>query len=721
MRSLTRIWHRYRRENRFLLTTFLVLMVLGVGAFYLVQRTQEASPEELTNRLLLFILWYLDISLILILTFILARNLIHLFVESRSGVLGSRFRTKLVLTYVGLTFVPVIFIFLIATNFLQRSIDRWFSAPVEETLRSGAAATVGVRELVEERLQHQAEVAAGDLAPHPSAARLPALRSLMGVDLIALYEDSRLVQAVSDPRRIPSSLPSLRWENLAPSGVRSDRWRGGLLVRAWAPIAGDAVVVVGDMLPRDLLLHLERATAADATFQEMKLQRGTVTATTVLVFLAFTLLLLFATVWIGLYLSRRFTEPLLEVAAATQRVAEGSQLEEVAAPGSDEVAVLVHSFNAMVRRVKATEAEILASNQELATLLATVPTGVLTLDWRGRRVRPNPAAARILGHQEWASQWLDLDLLNRPGLEELYRRLRPDTSRDVRSELELEVDGVTRQLDIAMEALPGGGSVVTIDDLTQLVRAQRQAAWSEVAQRIAHEIKNPLTPIRLAAERMQRWATRLDGDLRDIMTSGCEAIVAQVTGLKELVDAFRQYARMPGVTPRPSSVTQIVHEVGSLYGALREDLELIVDLPPEEITAVVDPVLLRQALVNLLDNASEAVTGAGTVTLAARREAETVVLEVADTGVGLPTEDAELLLQPFFSTKGRGSGMGLALVHRIVTDHGGRLELENLPGGGAVARIVLPATLVAAERISSAATGRSGPRDQGAPPRDGAR
>ncbi len=721
MRSLTRIWHRYRRENRFLLTTFLVLMVLGVGAFYLVQRTQEASPEELTNRLLLFILWYLDISLILILTFILARNLIHLFVESRSGVLGSRFRTKLVLTYVGLTFVPVIFIFLIATNFLQRSIDRWFSAPVEETLRSGAAATVGVRELVEERLQHQAEVAAGDLAPHPSAARLPALRSLMGVDLIALYEDSRLVQAVSDPRRIPSSLPSLRWENLAPSGVRSDRWRGGLLVRAWAPIAGDAVVVVGDMLPRDLLLHLERATAADATFQEMKLQRGTVTATTVLVFLAFTLLLLFATVWIGLYLSRRFTEPLLEVAAATQRVAEGSQLEEVAAPGSDEVAVLVHSFNAMVRRVKATEAEILASNQELATLLATVPTGVLTLDWRGRRVRPNPAAARILGHQEWASQWLDLDLLNRPGLEELYRRLRPEKSRDVRSELELEVDGVTRQLEVAMEALPGGGSVVTIDDLTQLVRAQRQAAWSEVAQRIAHEIKNPLTPIRLAAERMQRWATRLDGDLRDIMTSGCEAIVAQVTGLKELVDAFRQYARMPGVTPRPSSVTQIVHEVGSLYGGLREDLELIVDLPPEEITAVVDPVLLRQALVNLLDNASEAVTGAGTVTLAARREAETVVLEVADTGVGLPTEDAELLLQPFFSTKGRGSGMGLALVHRIVTDHGGRLELENLPGGGAVARIVLPATLVATERISSTATGTSGPHDQGAPPRDGAR
>ena len=202
-----------------------------------------------------------------------------------------------------------------------------------------------------------------------------------------------LATAPAAAQQFPTTPPPLRWEEVPPSGVRANRWRGGLLVRAWAPVGGSGVVVVGDMLPRELLLDLESTTAAHATFQEMKLQRGTVTATTVLVFLAVTLLLLFATVWVGLFLSRRFTEPLLAVAAATQRVAEGNRLEEVTIPASDEVAVLVDSFNAMVRRVRATEAEILASNQELGTLLATVPTGVLTVSPDGSRFRPNPAAA----------------------------------------------------------------------------------------------------------------------------------------------------------------------------------------------------------------------------------------------------------------------------------------------------------------------------------------
>jgi two-component system nitrogen regulation sensor histidine kinase NtrY len=446
----------------------------------------------------------------------------------------------------------------------------------------------------------------------------------------------------------------------------------------------------------------------------MKLQRGTITSTTILVFLALTLLLLFATVWIGLYLSRRFTEPLLAVAAATRRVAEGNQLEEVAITASDEVAVLVDSFNAMVRRVRATEAEILTSNQELATLLATVPTGVLSVDSGGRNVRPNPAAARILGHEAWARQWLSLDELDRPGLKPLYRRLLPGEPKDARWELEVEVEGAQRHLEVMLKPLPGGGCVVAIDDLTQLLRAQRQAAWSEVAQRIAHEIKNPLTPIRLAAERMQRWAERLQGDARDIMISGSEAIIAQVTGLKELVDAFRRYARMPTINPRVASVSQIAREVVSLYRGLRDGLTVELRLPERDLTATVDPVLLRQALVNLLDNAIDAVSTRGSVTLSARSEGNDIVLEVADSGVGLPTEDVELLLQPFYSTKGRGSGMGLALVHRIVSDHGGTLELENRSPSGAVARIVLTAALESDAQPAAAAP--SGPKSGSKPP-----
>ncbi len=693
MSRLSEAWGRYHKENRFLVAVFVFLMVLSSGAFYLLQRAKESSPEELTNRVLLFVLWYLDISLILILSFILIRNLVRLAVERRTGVLGSRFRTKLVLTYVGLTFVPVILIFLIATNLLQGSIDRWFSAPVETILRGGAQVTVQVRELVEDRLQRQVVVAAEEFENSGGRLDLVRLQHLLGVDMVALYAGGNLEEAVADPRRIPASLPPLRWEDLPPSDVRSERWRGGLLIRAWSPIENEGRMVVGNMLPRELLFHLENAIAADASFQEMKRTQGTITATTILVFLAITLLLLFATVWIGLYLSRRFTEPLLAVAGATQRVAEGDALEEVDVPASDEMAVLVDSFNAMVRRVRATEGKILASNQELATLLATVPTGVLSLNGENTMFRPNPAAAKMLGQPEWAQEWLPLDDLDRSGLEDLRARLLPGQPADARYELDIESGGEVIHVDITSRPLPGGGRVVAMDDLTQLMQAQRQAAWSEVAQRIAHEIKNPLTPIQLAAERIQRRAASLDEGMRDIVTSGCEAIVGQVTGLKELVDAFQEYARMPAIDPRPTTIGQVLREVSSLYDGVREGLEVRVELPVEEIMALVDPVLLRQVLVNLLDNAVSATPGDGTIVIAARVEVEDVVIEVEDTGVGLPIEDTETLVEPFFSTKGRGSGMGLALVHRIVTDHGGMLELESLSSGGTRVRIVLKGAL----------------------------
>jgi two-component system nitrogen regulation sensor histidine kinase NtrY len=686
--GLRAYWKRNYKENRFLVSAFVFLMALSVGGFYLLQRARDASPEELTNRLLLFVLWYLDLSLIVILSFILLRNLLRLAVERKTGVLGSRFRTKLVLTYVGLTFVPVILIFLIATNFLQGSIDRWFSAPVETILRGGAEVTVELRELVEENLERQAEVAAEELRRNRGRTDLVRLQRLLGVDLLAVYSDRNLEEAVADPRRIPASLPPLRWENLPPSDVRSDRWRGGLLIRAWSPIDDDSHVVVGAMLPSELLLHLENAIAAHAQFQEMKQTQGTITATTILVLLAVTLLLLFATVWVGLYLSRRFTEPLLAVAGATQRVAEGDALEEVDVPASDEMAVLVDSFNAMVRRVRSSEAEILASNQELATLLATVPTGVLSVDAEATRFRPNPAAARLLGNADWADTWHALDELNHPELEELYERLLAGQPENLRCELDLHPGGESFHVDITSRPLPGGGRVVAIDDFTQLVQAQRQAAWSEVAQRIAHEIRNPLTPIRLAAERIQKRAATLDPEMRAIVTTGCEAIVAQVAGLKELVDSFQQYARMPTLAPQPTDIGRILRELCSLYNGVRPGLEVTADLPDEPITAMVDPVLLRQALVNLLDNAVAAILDEGRVLISARVEDDDVILVVEDSGVGLPTEDAAVLLEPFFSTKGSGSGMGLAMVHRVITDHGGSLEIKSVAPCGARVRIV---------------------------------
>jgi len=705
MAGIVRAWRRYRKENRFLLTVFAVLLLLSGSAFYLFQRTQEASSQELTNRLLLFVLWYLDVSLILVLSFIIVRSLIKLLLERRAGILGARFRTKLILTYISLTFVPVIFIFLIATNLLQHSIDRWFSSPVEDILRGGRDLAVELRETIEDRLERQAAIAATELEKGVPGVSLSDLQRVMALDFLALFEGDELIEAVADPRRIPAPVPVLRWSELDAQGVRVERWRGGLLIRAWTPVgAEERHLVVGAVLPSHLLLHLQRAIDADAQFQEMKAQQGTVTATTILVFLSVTLLLLFSTVWIGLYLSRRFTEPLLAVVDATRRVAEGDDLEEVVAPASDEVEVLVDSFNAMVRRVRATEQEILSSNQELATLLATIPTGVLTLSPDNARFRPNAAAAVMLGHTTWQRNWLPIGALEAPGLEELRIFLESVDSHRQRIEIDLTVAHETLHIEVTRRPLPGGGSVVAIDDLSELVAAQRQAAWSEVARRIAHEIKNPLTPIQLAAERIQRRVTGLGGELEPALSSSCEAIIAHVSGLQALVDAFHQYAQMPPVTTQPWSINRLVEETAALYENFRGEIAVVTVLPEAPLWALADPVLLRQALVNLIDNAAAAIPGEGRIEVHAWADDDKAILEILDDGTGLPTDDVQLLTQPFFSTKGRGSGMGLAIVDRIVRDHGGVFEISNRNPHGCRARIVLIGTAIP---LSSHETGVS--------------
>jgi two-component system nitrogen regulation sensor histidine kinase NtrY len=300
----------------------------------------------------------------------------------------------------------------------------------------------------------------------------------------------------------------------------------------------------------------------------------------------------------------------------------------------------------------------------------------------------------MLGHIEWAGEWLGLDHLEQPGLEELHRRLTINPMRETRFEADLEPGGSPLHVDVTITKLAGGGSVVAMDDLTQLVRAQRQAAWSEVAQRIAHEIKNPLTPIQLAAERIHRRAGDLDPKLGEVVSSGCEAIITQVSGLKKLVDSFREYARMPSVEPRPVSVNHILREVCSLYDGVREGLVIDLVLPADDLVGMVDPVLLNQALVNLLDNSVAAISGPGTIAVSARSELHDIIISVADTGIGLPTDDTDVLLQPFYSTKGRGSGIGLAVVHRVVTEHGGALEIANRPSGGAIITIVLSGALI---------------------------
>jgi two-component system nitrogen regulation sensor histidine kinase NtrY len=698
--SWRRRWQRYRRQNRFLVGVYAGLLVLAGGAYALFTRMAGLPPEQLTNRLLTFLLWWFDLTLIAVLLFILLRNFLKLALERRYGILGSRFRTKLLLSYLALILVPTGLLFMLSAVLLSGAATAWFSEPVERMARAGGALADGIRTEAEASTQRAAQVIAGRLSGMQSqSARLAELERLhteMGNDLTGWVRDGVPVVELVDPRqRLLQRLAPLPAEAFKTNGVRGERFGGTLVVRAWHRLPDGSVVVVGEALPEALVRAQAQLAAGGAAYENLKMERPTITATVVLGFGGLALLVVFAAIWLGLHLSRRFTAPLLALAATTQRVAGGESLEQVPLPAEDEVGMLVGSFNSMVLRLRERDEELQATVRRLDTVLGAVRTGVLTLDPDRTHVRGNPAAAAMLGLPELARAEIPLEALDAAGLPRLRETIR-SAAGSVRGSLTVYPGGVARNLEIAVVPLGGveqpEGWVVAVEDLTQLQRAQRQAAWSEVARRIAHQIKNPLTPIRLAADRMARHSERGSPDLSHVVSQGCRAIVEHVQSMQEMVDSFSQYAKMPPLARRPARIGELVGQVVTLYQDVRQGLRVELQDHSDGREVLLDPEQFRQVLANLLDNAVEASPADGLVMLAVDVDGREFVVTVTDEGPGLPVEDSELVFQPFYSTKGRGSGVGLAMVQRIVTDHGGTVRLEPNQPHGVRAVVRIPGT-----------------------------
>lgn len=697
MSDWRRRWQRYRRQNRVLLGLYVGLMLLVAAGYALFSRMSGLPPEDLTNRLLVFLLWWFDLTLIAIVVFVILRNLLRLALERRFGILGARFRTKLLLSFAGLSLAPTLVLFLLGVSLLSRAAESWFAAPVEGMVVASVQLAEGVRQEAEARTTRSAEVIARHLATvEGDAVRLAEverLHALLGNDLTALYRDGLpVVELVKAQQRTVLRLPALDAFAMRVSGVRGERHAGTVVVRAWQALPDGRAVVVGEALSAPLIDAQARLATAGAAYERLKLERPTITATVVLGFGALALLVAFGAIWLGLYLSRRFTAPLLALAATARRVAEGDSLEEVPLPAEDEVGLLVEAFNAMARRLQGREAELEAAVRRFRTVLHAIRTGVLTLDSGRQTVVANPAAAALLGMPELveAPQLLEVLEANFPRLVETVRAA-PD---GYRGSLTLYPPGAARHVEVALVALgtpeQAEGWVVAIEDLTALLRAQRLAAWSEAARRIAHQIKNPLTPIRLAAERIARQSERGSPELPAIVEQGCSAIVESVQSMQEMVDAFARYAKFPPISRRPVRVGDLVRQVVGLYAQIRPDLRVEARDDAGNREVLLDPEQFRQVLTNLIDNAIEASPEGGAVMVAVSWEGDDVVFVVTDEGPGLPVEDPELLFQPFFSTKGRGSGVGLALVLRIVTDHGGTVRLEGGVDKGVQALVRMP-------------------------------
>ncbi len=701
--------YRWTRDNRILLAIGLAFGAALAGGYALVLRTRELAAVAATNRVLLFVLFYIVVILILVLLFVLVRSGVKLLLDARRGVFGSRFRVRVVAAYVGLALLPISLLILPTTGLLQKSVERWFAPPVEETIRAGRE----VADLVRAR--------AAALERRTADRLLPRLAAAPEKDLVALLSSAREESGVDylewrRPGAPPVAVSSARWPvrdlNDAGADWVADAKARGVSRRIEAARDGgqagrslfaapSGMLLVGTFdLPADAesIRQLSRATSAYAM---LKAERASLEAVQVLLFLLLAFLVLLAAVWVGLLLAGRVTRPIAALAASARRVGAGDFDALVEVEGGDEIGALSRAFNAMTSELRGRRAELVAANAELeatnrrldeqrrrfGTILERLDAGVVAFRNDGRLAFLNDTARRLLG-RESAGDVETLDALLAPAA---LAPLRDFLGRAGGAGPREETIKIGRRvLEAHLALVPAdsggdGGGIVTLEDTTALVAAERASAWEEAARRMAHEIKNPLTPIRLAAERMRRRAaTSPDaGDgLPGVVEEGASTIVQEVTALAALVDTFQRFARLPAAVLEPTDLGAVVAQVAKLYDGVKRGIAVTAEAASELASVRADAAQLRRALINLVDNAVAATPEGGHVRLAARVLGGRVVLSVEDDGPGIAEADRERVFDPDYSTKGRGSGLGLAIVARIAAEHGGIVRVEqNAPHG----------------------------------------
>jgi nitrogen fixation/metabolism regulation signal transduction histidine kinase len=701
MKLLTEIQRR-RKDNGLIVGLALAVLIVWAAVSLLQRRADD--PATVTRGLILFVLSYLNITLIAAVLFVFFRTLFKAWLERRRGELGSRFKTRLLVTYLGLTAIPIGLLFFTANGLLQRSIDRWFSTPVREVVDKARM----LEDMAEKRVADEALADASALAAsrHSTGADLEQFRRQHRLDSVEIYQGDRRVAIAAEHAE---AVPALPTEQLLASKIEvlpdgSHRYRA-------AQAVGDTIWVAGVRIPPAEARTMAAIAEAWSEYRKLEVQKPAIKAANISTFLLITLAILFASLWTGLTLARRITEPIAALAESTRRLHSGDLSARVQTPATDELEVLVGSFNLMAAGLQETRDALVRSNEDLqssnlrldlerqlfATVLQSVTTGVLAFDADGKVLVCNPAARALLLLEDHVSMET---LRKRPDLRPIAALLEEATARPgapPSREVAISAEGGERRLEVSARPLaaPSAGErrgwVLAIEDTTHVAREQKLAAWSEVARRVAHEIKNPLTPIRLSAERIARRFSSGGPDLPQAIERGTKVIVEEVDFLKSLVDEFSRFARLPEMRPEPTDLPELARSAVRLFDGAREGVSIRVESRLSQATALLDPEQIKRALINLLDNALEACGQAGEIVVRLYDRPEGVTIEVADTGRGVPAPDRDKLFLPDFTTKGRGTGLGLAIVSRIVADHNGTIRVEDNRPRGARFIIELPA------------------------------
>jgi len=686
----------HRTPSRARLWRVIVLAALLIVLVVLLFAPQAWSlrlPTNPDSTWLLLLLSTLSFLGIVILTFVLGRQTIKLYAERRARVLGAQFRTKLVIGALALSLTPVVCMFVFTYGLINRTLDKWFSQPVVAVRDDNQSTLAMLTGYVIDNARTEAQSIAASPAVETALAsgNQPQLQQALRRHQQTLQGGFAAVWGANGP-----PLAQINW----PAGYTSATAAGSGQLRIGdrtyaltrtRMAHGAGAIEVGMPIPATLTAQIARLAQDRDRYDQLARQRRSLRLIYTGYLLLLTLAILFCSTWMALYLSRLITVPIAELASATQEISRGNLTYRVRVGARDEIGTLVDSFNRMAGELEQNRQELEARRRYTEALLENTPSAVLSLS-RGYAIeRVNPAVERLFGAAGASPRHLN-QLFDASSLREVQHLLRK-SERWPQATGQLEVTSGGRRLTLAATAaaLSGGaGFVLVLEDLTDLLHIQKTAAWREVAQRIAHEIKNPLTPIALSAERIHRRLAALPPDSPAAAWAGmgvvaeCAATIASEVGsLQRLVDEFSTYARFPHAQPVDCDLNDIIERALRAFDGRLEGIEIrtrLDPLPPLRL----DPEDMKRVFINLIDNAAEAMHHAPyrQLTLATQQLDGVVEAVVADTGHGLPADDKQRLFLPYYSTKQRGTGLGLAIVLRIVEENGGSLRAEdNTPLG----------------------------------------
>lgn len=713
------LWERLKQadlERRLALVLTVSAIAAGLATYWVISRSPPAGPDIRTVLVLL----NLDLVLLLLLGVVIARRLVHLVLQLRQGRAGSRLHTRLVALFSGLAVTPAVIVAVFSVSFLSSGLENWFSERVRDSLQNSLSVAQAYLEEHKEVIRADALAMAADLNRESASlilnpARLrqivnaqAALRSL--TEAIVFDGSGRVLARTGLSFALEiEEIPEAALEQAGQGDVvvltsdTDDRVRGLVRLDGF----GDAYLFVGRFVDAKVLGYMERTQTMVAEYARLQSERSGIQITSALIFMIVALLLLFASVWVGLNLANQLVAPISRLITATDRVRGGDLLARVPddGPESDEFVTLSRAFNRMTAQLESQRRELIDANRQLderrrftETVLAGVSAGVIGLDLDRRILLPNRAAQDLLGDDgdEIIGRRIEEVL---PGVGELFDVLAHRPAEVVERQLALLRGGRERMLLVRLSPQRDGertlGYVVTFDDITALISAQRQAAWAEVARRIAHEVKNPLTPIRLSAERLQRKYLGQISEDREAFTKSIATIVRQVDTIGHLISEFSAFARMPSPVMREEHADELVRDAVFLQQSAWPKLRFKVELPPERpISLVCDGPKVSQALTNLLQNSINALSeGAGNnqgvISVRVRHAASAILIEVEDNGPGFPP-DRERLFEPYVTTRAKGTGLGLAIVKKIMEEHGGSVELPTRAQPGALVRLTFP-------------------------------